>query len=195
MTKRFVFPAAMVAVFATSATSWAADAASPSTVQDVNIVSPLTSNGSVPVEATIKGIVKTRANPALTHLGAVASDIVTLVAVPGGSVYEIRSDGSSSALSSGITIPSGRALVLTDVQWTAASGTPGQQVYFQIRLTAPDPGALSNQVFLMNDTLDADGFLTRTPNMTIAVGPGVRLELITSAQTAAYVHGYYLDTP
>ena len=192
--QRFLFPAgvALIVLLGRSAS------AEQPPAQDVNIVSPLTSNGSVPVEATVKGIVKTRANPALTHVGALASDVVTLsqFMLADGTcspVSEIRSDGTYSTLTA---VPAGKALVLTDVAWTG-TGTAGEDVTFSVTADFSTVGGLA--LFKASDKYDSNGNATRTTSMTtgIAFGPGVSVcfRAFGGNSAQAYAHGYYVDVP
>jgi hypothetical protein len=176
-----------------------AGAAPPPTPQDVNIVSPLTTNGSVPVEATVRGVVRTRANPALTHVGVLASDVVTFnvdYLLRPNEIREVHSDTSVTVSFGSISVPAGKALVITDVQWSGSGGTPGEVNSFQI-FVYPASSPVGEEVFRMSDTYDGNGVLTRTPNMTtgITAGPGVRIAFSMLTPTTAFIHGYYVDAP
>jgi len=175
--------------------------------QDVNIVSPLTNNGSVPVEATIKGLVKTRANPALTHVGALASDVVTLIARGLTSVNEVHDDGSISTLT---VIPSGKALVITDLAWTA-SGNPGDPAFVQV-IVGNITTYRATLVYQDSGKYDDNGNISLKASMTtgITFGPGTVPVFNTTTTMAigpsdstiyglgsgqVIAQGYYLDTP
>jgi len=194
---RLILPAAgAVILFLGPDLRWAS-AQPPSAAQDVNVVSPLTNNGSVPVEATIKGIVKTRANPALTHVGALASDVVTLSLDFLGALSEIHSDGSSSTFTAP---PAGKALVITDLEWQAFGGTPGDHITFALYVKSSS--GVSLRVYMDLDRFDDNGEVSRSRTMTtgIAFGPGTSPVLgfggvPTTVSVTALAHGYYLDTP
>jgi hypothetical protein len=134
-----------------------------------------------------------RVNSALTHVGVLAGDVVTLYAEgPAGvsPMTETHSDGSTSTFT---TVPAGKALVITDVECVGA-GNAGDVAGFQIALYGQGGGVV---VFDVRDKLDTNGFASRMTSMTtgITVGPGVALSLFVDGGGHMRAHGYYVDAP
>ena len=185
---RFVLTAAgLVTLFAATdiLPVRSAGAAPPPSTQSVQIVNPLTANGSVPVEATVKGVVRTLTNPALTHVGVLAGEIVTIHA-DDIAVYEIRSDGTFSLFTA---VPAGKALILTDIDWKGY-GTPGTTATFTLQM-----GQSGVVVCQDSDKYDENGVASRHLSMTagIAFGPGTTP--VFTATNVTLAHGYYVDLP
>jgi hypothetical protein len=123
--------------------------AAPAYSQDKVIV---TNSTSEPVPTVAQGITKvagtilvgnTAAAPALvrdvnaasaTHLGRKASEIVSLSGLfnANGEIFFMRTlpDGTASAF----TIPVGKVLVITDVNWQIESGNPGTVTRLSLRI-------------------------------------------------------------
>lgn len=124
-------------------------AAAPAYSQDKVIV---TNSTSEPVPTVAQGTTKvagtilvgnTAAAPALvrdvniasaTHLGRKASEIVNLSGLfnATGEIFFMRTlpDGTSSAF----TIPAGKVLIITDINWQIESGNPGTVVRLLLRI-------------------------------------------------------------
>jgi len=144
--------------------------ASPAYSQDKVLVTNTTSE---PVPAVAQGTTKvagtilvgnTAAAPALvrdvnaasaTHLGRKASEMVSLSGLfnNNGEIFFLRTlpDGTSTAF----TIPAGKVLIITDVNWQIDSGNPGTGVRLLLRIeNLANPALIRNvhnSVFTLNN--------------------------------------------
>jgi hypothetical protein len=161
----------------------------------VNIVGPLDSSGAVQTVSQIKGIVNVRPNPGLTHVGALASDTVTLLTsyLTSGAIWEIHSDGTHSTLT---TVPSGKALVITDLQWYESA--PAGTAFGVLLSITPAGGSGEVAVFYDVGQAGANGDVTKGNayiTTGIAFGPGTRLGIRIGESGVAFAHGYYVAVP
>ncbi len=114
---------------------------------------PTVAQGTTKVTGTVQ-IGNTAASPVLvrdvnassaTHLGRKASEIVNLsgISLLTGEITFLRTlpDGKASEF----TIPAGKVLVITDVNWQVASGNPGSVSRLSLRIDN-----LANPIFIRN---------------------------------------------
>jgi hypothetical protein len=166
----------------------------PVAVQGTTTVSggvEVTNTPSVQIVNPETAPVPVRVNSALTHVGVLASDVVTLRFIAGLlAITEIRSDGSTSTFT---TVPAGKALVITDVDCSAI-GDAGDITSCSIGFHGPD-GLV--EVLVARDKLDTNGFASRLTSMTtgITFGPGVTPYLSINPGGRIYAHGYFVDAP
>ena len=103
---------------------------------------PTVAQGTTKVAGTVQ-ISNTAASPALvrdvnassaTHLGRKASDMVSLSGLfdNSGQVFFMRTlpDGTATSF----TIPPGKVLIITDVNWQVTAGNPGTVVRLAVRI-------------------------------------------------------------
>jgi len=143
--------------------------ASPAYSQDKVLVTnttsepvPTVAQGTTKVAGTIL-VGNTAAAPALvrdvnaasaTHLGRKASEMVSLSGLfnNNGEIFFLRTlpDGTSAAF----TIPAGKVLIITDVNWQIDSGNPGTVVRLLLRIeNLANPALIRNvhnSVFTLN---------------------------------------------
>jgi len=143
--------------------------ASPAYSQDKVLVTnttsepvPTVAQGTTKVAGTIL-VGNTAAAPALvrdvnaasaTHLGRKASEMVSLSGLfnNNGEIFFLRTlpDGTSTAF----TIPAGKVLIITDVNWQIDSGNPGTVVRLLLRIeNLANPALIRNvhnSVFTLN---------------------------------------------
>ena len=142
-------------------TAFALFAAAPAYSQDKVIV---TNSTSEPVPTVAQGTTKvagtilvgnTAAAPALvrdvnaasaTHVGRKASEIVNLSGLfnASGEIFFMRTlpDGTANG---SLTIPAGKVLIITDVNWQIESGNPGTVARLSLRIEN-----LANPIFFRN---------------------------------------------
>ena len=187
-------------------------AAAPAYSQDKVIV---TNSTSEPVPTVAQGTTKvagtilvgnTAAAPALvrdvnaasaTHLGRKASEIVSLSGLfnATGEIFFMRTLPDGTADSS-FTIPAGKVLVITDVNWQVSSGNPGTVARLLLRIEN-----LANSIFIRDVhrsvlTLNSAGVngVNERLSAGIAVSSAAKitahLTIPTGALSSLYLIGY-----
>ena len=115
--------------------------------------------GSVRINntASAPALVRDVDRAASTHVGRKASEIVNLSGLfdASGEIFFLRSlpDGHGTAFS----IPAGKVLVITDVNWHMSSGNPGTVVRLALNVENVANPALFRKVFNATVTLNAGG--------------------------------------
>ncbi len=204
------FKNSLIMLFALAA--FALFAAAPAYSQDKVIV---TNSTSEPVPTVAQGTTKvagtilvgnTAAAPALvrdvnaasaTHLGRKASEIVNLSGLfnANGEIFFMRTlpDGTANA---SFTIPAGKVLIITDVNWQIDSGNPGTVARLLLRIEN-----LANPIFIRNVhnsvlTLNSAGVNGVNERLTagIAVSSAAKITAHLTAPSGAlgslYLMGY-----
>lgn len=182
--------------------------ATPAYSQDKVIV---TNSTSEPVPTVAQGTTKvagtvlignTAAAPALvkdvnaasaTHVGRKASELVSLSGLfnNSGEIFFMRTlpDGTSTSF----TIPAGKVLIITDVNWQMESGNPGTVVRLLLRIEN-----LANPIFIRNVhnsvlTLNSAGVNASNERLGtgIAVSSAAKITALLTAPSGA-LGGLYL---
>lgn len=147
----------------------------------------VTNSTSEPVPTVAQGTTKvagsilvgnTAAAPALvrdvntasaTHLGRKASEMVSLSGLfnNSGEIFFLRTvpDGTSTTF----TIPAGKVLIITDVNWTIEAGNPGTITRLNLRVENLANPALFRNVFDSTLTLNSAGFNVSNERLTSGI--------------------------
>ena len=138
---------------------------------------PTVAQGTTKVAGTIL-VGNTAAAPALvrdvnaasaTHLGRKASDMVSLNGLfnANGEIFFLRTlpDGTSSTF----TIPAGKVLIITDVNWMIEAGNPGTITRLNLRVENLANPALFRNVFDSTLTLNSAGFNVTNERLTAGI--------------------------
>jgi len=186
-------------------------AAVPAYSQDKVIV---TNSTSEPVPTVAQGTTKvagtilvgnTAAAPALvrdvnassaTHLGRKASEMVSLNGLfnASGEIFFMRTlpDGTATTF----TIPAGKVLIITDVNWMIEAGNPGTITRLNLRVENLANSALFRNVFDSTLTLNSAGFNVSNERLTagIVVSSAAKitanLNIPTGALRSLFLIGY-----
>ena len=196
-----LFALAAFALFATPAYSQDKVIVTNSTSEPV----PTVAQGTTKVAGTIL-VGNTAAAPALvrdvnaasaTHLGRKASEIVSLSGLfnATGEIFFMRTlpDGTASA---SFTIPAGKVLIITDVNWQIEAGNPGTVARLSLRIEN-----LANPIFIRDVhksvlTLNSAGVNAVNERLSagIAVSSAAKitaqLTIPTGALAGLYLMGY-----
>ena len=165
---------------------------------------PTVAQGTTKVAGTVS-IGNTAANPALvrdvnaqslTHVGRKASEIVSLSGLfnNSGEIFFMRTlpDGTSSTF----TIPAGKVLIITDVNWMIEAGNPGTVERLNLRVENLANPALFRNVFDSTLTLNSAGMNVSNERLTagIVVSSNAKitasLNIPTGALRSLFLIGY-----
>ena len=165
---------------------------------------PTVAQGTTKVAGTIL-VGNTAAAPALvrdvnaasaTHLGRKASEMVSLSGLfnANGEIFFLRTlpDGTSSTF----TIPAGKVLIITDINWTIEAGNPGTVTRLNLRVENLANPALFRNVFDSVLTLNSAGLNVTNERLTagIVVSSAARitanLNIPTGALRSLFLIGY-----
>jgi hypothetical protein len=156
---------------------------------------PTVAQGTTKVAGTIL-VGNTAAAPALvrdvnaasaTHLGRKASEMVSLNGLfnANGEIFFLRTlpDGNSSSF----TIPAGKVLILTDVNWMIEAGNPGTVTRLNLRVENLTNPSLIRNVFDSTLTLNSAGFNVSNEHLTagILVSSAARITANVTMPTGA----------
>ena len=203
------FKNALIALFGLAA--FALFATAPAYSQDKVLV---TNSTSEPVPTVAQGTTKvagtilvgnTAAAPALvrdvnaasaTHLGRKASEMVSLSGnfTATGEIFFMRTlpDGTATTF----TIPAGKVLIITDVNWMIEAGNPGTITRLNLRVENLANSALFRNVFDSTLTLNSAGFNVSNERLTagIVVSSAAKitanLNIPTGALRSLFLIGY-----
>lgn len=127
-----------------------------------------------------------------THLGQPASHLVVLEAVGVADTGDTTKDldffrtlpdcTTTPSGPAGFRVPSGKALIITDVDWQYGAGTSGGVQTFRIFIQSLAKASLSRRVFESTVTLNGNGDGGASEAMTagFVVSPKVRLTVDTT---------------
>jgi hypothetical protein len=165
---------------------------------------PTVAQGTTKVAGTIL-VGNTAAAPALvrdvnassaTHLGRKASEMVSLNGLfnNSGEIFFLRTlpDGTSSTF----TIPAGKVLIITDVNWMIEAGNPGTITRLNLRVENLANPSLFRNVFDSTLTLNSAGFNVSNERLTsgIVVSSAAKvtatLTIPTGALRSLFLIGY-----
>jgi len=165
---------------------------------------PTVAQGTTKVAGTIL-VGNTAAAPALvrdvnassaTHLGRKASEMVSLNGLfnANGEIFFLRTlpDGTSSTF----TIPAGKVLIITDVNWMIEAGNPGTITRLNLKIENLANPSLFRNVFDSTLTLNSAGFNVSNERLTsgILVSSAARitasLNFPTGALRSLFLIGY-----
>jgi hypothetical protein len=203
------FKNSLIALFGLAA--FAIFATPPAYSQDKVLV---TNSTSEPVPTVAQGTTKvagtilvgnTAAAPALvrdvnassaTHLGRKASEMVSLNGLfnASGEIFFMRTlpDGTATTF----TIPAGKVLIITDVNWMIEAGNPGTITRLNLRVENLANSALFRNVFDSTLTLNSAGFNVSNERLTagIVVSSAAKitanLNIPTGALRSLFLIGY-----
>jgi hypothetical protein len=165
---------------------------------------PTVAQGTTKVAGTIL-VGNTAAAPALvrdvnassaTHLGRKASEMVSLNGLfnASGEIFFMRTlpDGTATTF----TIPAGKVLIITDVNWMIEAGNPGTITRLNLRVENLANSALFRNVFDSTLTLNSAGFNVSNERLTagIVVSSAAKitanLNIPTGALRSLFLIGY-----
>jgi hypothetical protein len=156
---------------------------------------PTVAQGTTKVAGTIL-VGNTAAAPALvrdvnassaTHLGRKASEMVSLNGLfnNSGEIFFLRTlpDGTSSTF----TIPAGKVLIITDVNWMIEAGNPGTITRLNLRVENLANPSLFRNVFDSTLTLNSAGFNVSNERLTsgIVVSSAAKVTATVTIPTGA----------
>lgn len=159
---------------------------------------PTVAQGTTKVAGTVT-IGNTAAAPALvrdvnassaTHVGRKASEMVNLSGLfnSSGEIFFLRTlpDGNATSF----TIPAGKVLIITDVNWQITAGNPGTVARLSLRIDNLANPALIRDVFDSVITLNSAGVNGSNENLRagIVVSSAAKITAHLTAPTGALDH-------
>jgi len=159
---------------------------------------PTVAQGTTKVAGTVL-IGNTAAGPALvrdvnaqslTHLGRKASEIVSLSGLfnNSGEIFFMRTlpDGTSTSF----TVPAGKVLIITDVNWQMTAGNPGTVVQLLLRIDNLANPIFFRDVFGSVITLNSAGMNRSNENLRagIVVSSAAKITAHLTAPSGALQH-------